>query len=209
MIEKDEKLKKLLADSLNVFMKFGIRSVTMDDMARHLGISKKTLYKHVKDKNDLVIQCMKQHQAEEQCAMEACVGGEFNAIEEMFEISQVIVDQLQNIHPSVMYDLEKYYPEALGAFNEYKMSVIKNWVEDNMKRGIEEGLYRNDLNIPILTAVYLARMNDFFDENTFPTKDYSFEEIYVEIFRYHIRGLASEEGIKFLKTHVSRLNKAN
>jgi hypothetical protein len=141
--------------------------------------------------------------------MEDCIGNELNAIEEMFEISQVIVDQLQNIHPSVMYDLEKYYPEALETFNEYKMTVVKNWVEDNMKRGIEEGLYRKDLNIPILTSVYLARMNDFFDENMFPTKDYSFEEIYVEIFRYHIRGLASEKGIKFLKTHVSKLNKAN
>ena len=118
MIIKNEKLKKLLDDSLNVFMKYGIRSVTMDDMARHLGISKKTLYKHVKDKNDLVIQCMKQHQADEKCAMEACIGNELNAIEEMFEISQVIVDQLQNIHPSVMYDLEKYYPEALETFNE-------------------------------------------------------------------------------------------
>ena len=78
----------------------------MDDLARHLSISKKTIYKYVKDKNDLVLHGMAHHQNLEQCAMQACLDNNLNAIDENFEISKVIVDQIQNIHPAVMYDLQ-------------------------------------------------------------------------------------------------------
>lgn len=197
----DEKFETILMGALKVFMTYGIRSVTMDDLAKHMGISKKTLYKYVTDKNDLVIKGIEFHQKMELCAMEACVSKKLNAIDENFEISKLCVDQLQNIHPSVMYDLEKYYPEARQKFDEYKKTVVKSWVEDNMKRGIEEGFYREDLNIPILTGMYLARMDDFFNTELFP-KGVSFSEIYLEIFRYHIRGLASEKGVKYLQQKV-------
>ena len=99
------------------------------------------------------------------------------------------------------YDLEKYYPEAMAKFEVYKKTTVKFWVEDNMRRGIQEGLYRKDLNIPILASMYIARMNDFFSTELFPPGA-SFSEIYLEIFRYHIRGLASEKGVKYLQQKV-------
>ncbi|MCB0479781.1 MAG: TetR/AcrR family transcriptional regulator [Flavobacteriales bacterium] len=203
MNKMDEKFETILMGALKVFMTYGIRSVTMDDLAKHMGISKKTLYRYVTDKNDLVIKGIEYHQQLEMCALEACVSKNLNAIDENFEISKVIVDQLQNIHPSVMFDLEKYYPEAMATFDQYKKTVVKHWVEDNMRRGIEEGLYRKDLNIPVLTGMYLARINDFFNADLFP-KGVSFSDIYLEIFRYHIRGLASEKGVKYLQDKVKK-----
>ncbi len=199
----DDKFQEILMGSLNVFMKYGIRSVTMDDLARHLVVSKKTIYKYVSDKKELVLKGMEYHHELEVCAIEACLKQNSNAIDEMFEISKVIVDQLKNVHPSVMFDLQKYYPEAMKSFQEYKMTVVKDWVSSNMKRGIEQGLYRDDLNIPILTAVYLARMDDFFNRELFP-EDIPFAEIYMETFRYHIRGLASEKGITYLQEKVKK-----
>lgn len=201
MISKDEKFVQILSDAMEVFMKYGIKSVTMDDLARQLRISKKTLYKYFKDKNDLVLKGIELHHENEVCSIDECCQKNLNAIDESFEISRVIVDQLRNIHPSVMYDLEKYHPEALGVIDEYKKTVVKDWVSDNMRRGIEEGLYREDLNIPILTALYLQRMNDFFHIEAFP-KESTLSEIYLETFRYHIRGLASEKGIEYLKQKV-------
>ncbi len=188
---------------MDVFMKYGIRSVTMDDLARHLSVSKKTLYKYFKDKNDLVIKGMEYHHKMEQCAMEACFDEKLNAIDENFAISKVILEQLQNIHPSVMYDLEKYYPEAMAKFDDYKKTVVKEWVENNLKKGIEEGLFREDINIPIITAMYLARMNDFMHTDLFP-EEYSPADIYLEIFRYHIRGVASQKGVNYLKEKVKK-----
>jgi len=203
-VEKvDDKFQQILIGALNVFMKYGIRSVTMDDLARHLGVSKKTIYKYVSDKKELVLKGMEYHHQLEVCAIDACVQQKLNAIDENFEISKVIVDQLKNVHPSVMYDIQKYYPEAMASFQEYKMTVVKDWVSSNMQRGIDQGLYRNDLNIPILTGVYLARMDDFFNRDLYP-EEIPFADIYLETFRYHIRGLASEKGIEYLKEKVKK-----
>ena len=201
MEKVDEKFQQILMGALEVFMKYGIRSVTMDDLARHLGVSKKTIYKYVSDKKELVLKGMEYHHEMETCAIDSCIKIGQNAIDENFEISKVIVGQLKNVHPSVMYDLHKYYPEAVTKFQEYKSSVVSNWVSSNMQRGIDEGLYRDDLNIPILTSVYLSRMDDFFEMDKYPN-DVSFPEVYMEIFRYHIRGLASEKGIEYLKEKV-------
>lgn len=208
MVNVDSRLEQLLTGAMEVFMKYGIRSVTMDDLARHLAVSKKTLYKYVKDKNDLILKGIEFHQVQEHCTMKACVEKHLNAIDEMFEITKMVIDQIQNVHPSVMYDLEKYYPAAKAKFNEYKMTVVKTWHEDNLRRGIEEGLFRDDLNIEIITALYLSRMDDFFGmQELFNDKTIGFKEVYLETFRYHIRGIASEKGIDYLKDKIKELNK--
>lgn len=199
----DEKSEKLLEGALEVFMKFGIRSVTMDDMARHLGVSKKTLYKYFKDKKDLVLKGMEYHQRNEQCAMEECFVDGVNAIDENFAISKIILDQLKNIHPSVMYDLEKYYPEVMGKFDNYKNTVVKSWVESNLERGIQQGLFREDLNIPILSAMYLQRVSAIMRTEDYPS-DVTLSQVYIEVFRYHIRGVASEKGVDYLKEKMKK-----
>jgi AcrR family transcriptional regulator len=200
----DEDKKEIVVRAFGMFMKYGIRSVTMDDLARELRASKKTLYKHFSDKDELVAACMDYHNEHEKMAIEKAIcQPNQNAIDENFELSKVIIQQLQQIHPSVLYDLEKYYPEALQEFESYKQTQVAEWVTNNMKKGIEEGLYRDDLNIPILTALYLKRMNDFFSMDAFP-EGTTMETVYREIFRYHIRGLASEKGIAYLKEKMKQ-----
>ena len=205
MEKMDEKLVKLLRDAMDVFMRYGIRSVTMDDLARHLSISKKTLYKYVTDKNDLVAKGFQLHQEMECRTMEDMVKRGLNAIDENFEISQVVIAQVKDIHPSIMYDIEKYYPEAMKQFHDYKMDVVMGWVKDNLRRGMEEGYYRDDLNIDVIAAAYVRRMDDFFHRDLYPP-NLSFPEIYMELFRYHIRGIASEKGVQYLKQKVAKEN---
>jgi AcrR family transcriptional regulator len=208
MIKLDAKFEQLLLGAMQVFMKYGLRSVTMDDLARHLAVSKKTLYKYVKDKKDLILQGIEYHQNMEHCAMKACVEQNLNAIDEMFEITKMVISQLQNVNPSVMFDLEKYYPEAKAKFTDYKMTVVKTWHKDNLERGIKEGYFRKDLDTDIITALFISRMDDFFEySELIPNKDYSFKDVYIETFRYHIRGIASEKGIEYLKEKMKELNK--
>ncbi|UTW64170.1 TetR/AcrR family transcriptional regulator [bacterium SCSIO 12741] len=205
MEKMDEKLVQLLKGAMDIFMRYGIRSVTMDDLARHLSISKKTLYKYVTDKNDLVAKVFELHQDLECQTMEGIVKRGLNAIDENFEISQMVINQVKDIHPSIMYDIEKYYPEAMKQFHDYKMDVVMGWVKDNLKRGMAEGYYREDLNIDVISVVYIQRMDDFFHSNLYPPQ-LSFLDIYLELFRYHIRGIASEKGVEYLKEKVAKEN---
>ncbi len=107
-----DKEQQIIADAIKVFMTYGIKSVTMDDVAKHLRMSKKTLYQYVSDKNDLVKKCLDRDCQVTEVLVKEVLSKGLNAIEENFEISKHIVEDLKNIHPSIFYDLEKYYPDA-------------------------------------------------------------------------------------------------
>lgn len=204
----DEKAIEIIEKSIGVFMQFGIKSITMDDIARHLSISKKTIYKNFSDKNDLVIKALSYHtdcDLNRLCSIKEL---NLNAIDENFEISKMVLENLKNIHPSVWYDLQKYHPEAWKIMEKYKSETIYNWVCDNLKKGIAQGLYRNDLKITIIAGIYISRIDDLFKPNLFNMSTYSFAEIYLEIFRYHIRGIASDKGIEVLKERVKKENQS-
>jgi len=184
------------------FKKFGIKSQTMDELARHLSISKKTLYKHFKDKNDLVVKTLDFLNAYDCKVMDSIRKESENAIDESFAVSKHVLDQLKNINPTVWHDLERYYPNAKQHMDDFMNNTIYQWVCENLKLGIEQGLYRDDLKIPIIAGLYISRIKDFFNPMIFKVDRYSFATIYVESFRYHIRGIASEKGLEVLKEKV-------
>lgn len=186
------------------FMRYGIKSQTMDDISRHLGVSKKTLYKYFADKNDLVVKTLEIFIESDCKAMEEIKNQQFDAINENFAISKHVLNQFKNIHPSVWYDLEKYHPQAMQKMDDFTNQTIYAWVCENLKKGMDEGLFRNDIKIPIIAGIYISRIKDFFNPLFFQIEKYSFAEIYVEAFRYHIRGIASETGLSVLKEKVKK-----
>lgn len=204
----DEKGQELVEKSAEIYKKFGIKSVTMDDLARHLGVSKKTLYKYFKDKNDIVTRSIANKMEAEACSVNKVCEFASNAIDELMGITQNVIENLNKIHPSVFYDLEKYYPEAFEKIEEHKKGFIYNCVLGNLERGKKEGLYRSDLNSEIIAKLYVLRVTDIlnpynFDENKFTPMD-----LYMEAFRYHIRGIASEKGIEYQEKLI-QLNQEN
>jgi AcrR family transcriptional regulator len=205
----DEKAQKILQQVTVLFMQYGIKSLTMDDIARHLGISKKTLYQSFSDKADLVMKGIEAHMNAEAAAICSMQEQSKNAIEEMFLISQHVSVHLQSMHPSILFDLEKYYPAAFAKFGEYKTQVIMSSIAKNIEQGIEQGFYRKNINIPIVAGLYVGRMDIIFDQNLFPSSTYSPKEVYFEAIRYHIRGIASEKGIEYLKDKFKTLDTQN
>lgn len=193
-----------LESIVELFKRFGVKSQTMDDIARQLGISKKTLYKYFSDKNDLVVKSMDFIIQLDCKHMDEIKRQKLNAIDENFSVSRHVLNQFKDIHPSVWYDLNRYHPKAMKIMDDFTHNVIFNWVCDNMKRGIEEGLYREDLQIPIIGGIYISRIKDFFNPLIFDNNRYSFADIYMETFRYHIRGIASEKGLEVLKEKVNQ-----
>jgi len=199
----EDKSKQIIESAAQTFMKYGIRSVTMDDIAKHAGISKKTLYQIVSDKNDLVSKVMDLMLHEDIRCFEDINESYDNAIVQVGEIFKQAILRLGNIHPSVHFDLEKYYPEAWHKLNNHKSNSMYSMVKANLELGIKQGLYRDNLNVDVITKLYVAKMDMIFDGEIFPVNQYQFSDVFKELFRYHIRGIASDKGRKYLKELIN------
>lgn len=203
-----EKERQIILGASVVFMKYGVKSVNMDDVARNLGISKKTLYKYVKDKNDLVGKALEAHHMHEMAAMEEIFSKGLNAIDEMFEMSSFISSMLNTLHPSIHFDLEKYHPIVWKDMKCARDQAVFNFVFQNLEKGKAEGLYRENLNSDVITEIYISKIDVLFDGQVFPPERISFSEVYKEFFRYHIRGIASRAGREYLSQKMNSDSKS-
>ena len=193
-----DKKREVIAQATAVYMKYGIKSVTMDEMARQLGISKKTLYTYVNDKNELVEQCVLLAHEGEICRINEIHEQYKNAIDEMLEISHFVSGELKKVHPSIFFDLAKYHPNALRLMTTHKQEFVRGCVIDNLERGMKQGLYRSNLNVEVLSTIYMAMMDHIMLGDIFANSTVSHELIYKEFFRYHIKGIANAKGVEYL-----------
>jgi len=198
-----EKADLLFPSIFGLFMRNGIKSMTMDDICKELGISKKTLYKHVRDKSDLVNRVMLWFVENEEKLIEELATQQLNAIEELFAIFKNVTNKIKEIHPSSYYDLQKYYPEAWNTFLKYKNVFVYNSTIDNMVKGIREGLYRENVDIEIVTKIYISRIDLCIDSKVFPPDKFKFKEVVLEMMRYHIRGIATKKGWRYLSEKIN------
>lgn len=205
----EQKEQQLLEQVDKLFMRFGVKSLTMDDIARELGISKKTLYLYCSDKEDLLIKSFAHHFKCEEEFQNTILSKKLNAIDEIFEVSKHVSEMLKTIHPSIHYDLRKYYPEAWKIFSEYRKNFMLKCVSDNMEKGKREGLYRANLNIPIVARIHISRIDIVFDGELFPANEFNFREVFFELIRYHIRGIASPKGIEYFMEKIKTIDPAN
>lgn len=199
-----EKEAEFLRDANGVFMRLGIKSVTMDDIARELKMSKKTIYKYVKDKSELVQRSLGQYCTDEQSRTQELIKQHENPIDELIGITSHVADGLTDMHPSIHYDLMKYYPGAWKVFEDYKSHWVYDCIIANLNKGIKQGYYRDNINTTIIARYYTARLDIIFDPEVFPTKEFSFSEVHLEVMRYHIRGIASEKGMKYLAEKLKK-----
>ena len=193
---------KLIDHARDLFLRFGIKSVSMDDLAKDLGISKKTLYRYFPSKNDLVQKCIEDHlQCEIQWTDEA-KNRAGNAIDDMILIFDHVSQMLRNLNPTVLIDMKKYYPETWQAFERFKKEYIFKRICENIEMGIEEGLYREDLHAEVIAKLYSSGIDKIIDPNLFPVNKYGMLRLYKEFIKYHLHGIVSLEGLKYLETNL-------
>lgn len=202
----DEKGKEILMQSAELFTKYGIKSMTMDDVARHLGISKKTLYLYVSNKKDLVKKCIEGHIGAEECMVSDCLGEMDNAIDELMAMTKFVGSQMKEMHPSVIYDLKKYHFEAYKTLTSHRDEFIFNNIKNNIEKGIKSGLYRDNMNPEIIARFYISMVNLILDPSNSEVSNYNISEIHIEMIRYHIRGIASSKGREYLKQKFKQDN---
>lgn len=197
----EKKKQHIISESIQLFLKFGVKSLTMEDIARKLGISKKTLYAHVKDKEDLLLQAVVLFgKFEDKQLSEICSRG-LNAIDESLEIKKWVLDMIQNIHPSVAYDIEKFHPAVSKRMKTSRHENVYRSIFQNIVKGQKEGLYRSDINADIVAKLYIGRMESIFDQELFPSSTYNVSDVYMEWFIYHIHGMATSKGLQLLENN--------
>jgi TetR/AcrR family transcriptional regulator, cholesterol catabolism regulator len=204
-----EDLKTILIKVRELYLKYGIKSITMDDVARELCISKKTLYQFVTDKDDLVgkfVDIEIELRKDEICR---CFSTGYNAVEELFELSVFMNRIILDRNPATEYDLKKYYTLHYQRLAKVRREGIYSYILQNLDKGIKEGLYRLDLNKEIIAKVYLSRSENIHFNELFTIKEFTSEKLFTELLKYHVRGIATVKGISVLEKKIEEFETNN
>jgi AcrR family transcriptional regulator len=201
-----DEITKILDTSQDLFRKYGIRSVTMNDIASSLGMSKKTLYVHIDNKRDLVSKMMKRHIQEDQQMCLTIQKGAVNALDELIKVSLYVQDQVKDINPALIFDLQKYHRPVWEMLDKFHQNDIAIMVEDNLRRGVIEGLYREDLHVALTSKLYVGLMSIVSDVELFPANKFPTHILHKEFVKYHICGIVSEKGKALLSNLLESLD---
>ncbi|KAA9325057.1 TetR/AcrR family transcriptional regulator [Adhaeribacter soli] len=192
---------KILAVAFEMFRKRGIRSVSMDDIAQEMAISKKTIYKWYENKDAIVFAALDTHLQQMQADCELCASRGANAIDELFKTMTMIREMLTNIHPSIFYDLQKFHPNSWQLFQEHKNGYILGMIVQNINRGIEEGLYRPDLDLPVLSRLRLYQIDLAFSFDVFPPDSFDPQRVQQACLEHFMLGIATLKGHKLINKY--------
>ena len=195
---KEEQILKSVA---GLYQRYGIKSVTMDDVATHLGISKKTLYQYFRDKEDLVRKVTLADKEQRHFILQAVQSVERNAIEELFEVYKILKAMFRQENPAILYDLRKYYPELYMELREQHRLMHMEAGLRNLVKGKAEGLYREDLDERIIAKLHLFTVENIRDCDMFPVGELTSFRVFHELFVYHLNGILSPEGRVYFEQH--------
>jgi TetR/AcrR family transcriptional regulator, cholesterol catabolism regulator len=196
-----EAQERILLKATDLFVRYGIRSITMDEIALQLGISKKTIYQFFADKNELVDAVIERYIAENRNCCETDRKSAANAVHEIFLAMMFMQEMFENMNPSMLYDLEKYHPRAYEKFSRYKYGFLHRIIKENLKRGIHEELYRADMDIEMMTALRLETMMLPFDQAVFPKNRFSLAAVHQQMVEHFLFGIATIKGYKLISKY--------
>lgn len=187
----------------HLFFRYGIKSLTMDDVATELGISKKTLYQMVESKDDLVIKVLSHHvlgRKNQFLTQSACAG---NAIEEIFCVLESNTLELSQMKTNIINDLQKYHRDAWLMIQKFHYEFVLKMIRENLQRGREEGLYREDFDMDTIAKLHLGTAFLLFDEQLFPESATQRVKLFKEYMMHFLHGIVSPMGLTYLKKKLS------
>lgn len=196
--------KNILKRCELLFLRYGIKSVTMEDIAREIGISKKTLYQHFETKNKIIEQMVVEHFEAEQIIMATILNSATDAVDEILSIAQHVALELARLTATFIYDLQKYHRETWLILEKTSNEHIYGVIKKNIERGMQEGFYRTDLDADIIAKLYVAKSLCILDEQLFPINRYSKTVLYKQFIVYHLHGILAPKGLERLKIMIDK-----
>lgn len=202
MNENETIKEKLLDTARDMYMRLGIKSISMDDIAREMGVSKKTIYSVVETKRALVQMVIEDDACRDIEVLTSNHLAARDAIDEFLRNSRYFIRQMRKISPATMRDLQKYYPGVWKEQVEAHHDEFRHSVAANLERGMEEGLYRGDLDSDTIAQFYVASMMSIIDRTVFPATDRPLIDIISEHARYHFHGITNQFGRERLELYL-------
>lgn len=200
----EELEKRIVEGALHQFLVMGIRAVTMDDVARELGISKKTLYRFFSNKADLVHRSVQFTFWRIKSSLEDISSKSTNAIDELFEFDVQMTEVVKSQKPIIINQLRRYYPETHNWLHNQRKELMLALTERNLEKGVLQGMYREDLNIRYIALMYYAQTLLYAQEDTVPDEACMHPDFVRENLIYHLRGIVSEQGLDYVKTKLKQ-----
>lgn len=190
--------KKIILKALNLFLSLGFKSVTMDDLAQSMSISKKTIYQFFKNKNQLISSCTESIQKQLVETFKEIRKNADNPIVELFEIKKEAMKILGNTETAPQFQLQKFYPEIYEEIKDREFNLFKDNFQESLKRGINSEYFRKEINIDFVTRIYLNGMRGVRDINLFPLNEFKVDEVIEDFIEYHLRAISTKKGLSLL-----------
>jgi len=203
----DSKYQEILSGAIQMFKQIGIRSVSMDDIAQELHVSKKTIYQYFKNKEELIVAMLKYRHDNDMITFEDLdLPNDCNAIDVLLKVSFTVCKNINETSHSQMFELQKYYPKQFKQFWAMKRDTIFRQIKENIEQGKKQDLYRNDLDSELMSILYVRRLEDLSHINEELFIKYPFELVFKTMFESHIRGISNANGIAYFEKKKKELN---
>ena len=193
-------MKNILTPCTEMFLTFGFKSVTMDDIARKLGVSKKTLYTYYSNKEELVRACVFDFFNYVTEEINRICQQSKNPIIELHDIKMFMMRHIKNEKISPQYQLKKYYPEIFHELSDKQLDFMIGCVSKSLNEGVAMGLFRNNLNVPFIARLYFNGMMGIKDQRLFPNELFQHSQLMSDYLEYHLRAICTESGIAIYNT---------
>lgn len=194
-------IERIIQGGEELFLTAGIKSVTMDDIARHLGMSKKTIYQFFKDKNELVIALVKKKLKEDEDQIADIMSRSANVIEEMINMMKCSEDIFSRINPIVIHDMQKYHPDAWAEFQKFKADVLISTLEELLTKGIKQSYIRPDIDVKIIARMRVSQVEMGFNTAIFPMSEFNPWKVQVQFLEHFNYGICTLKGYKLLNQY--------
>ncbi|MGQ2982949.1 TetR/AcrR family transcriptional regulator [Flavobacterium sp.] len=196
-------MKETILNKANeMFLTLGFKSVTMDDIAAELGISKKTIYQHYANKTDLVEASTMHLFGTISQGIDNIREQRNNSIEEIFLIRNFLMQHLHNESASPFYQLQKFFPKIFSCLRERQFEKMNGCMMENLQKGIDSGLFRSDINISFISRIYFTGLTGIKDSDIFPSSMFEINDATRQFLEYHVRAIATPKGLTILEKFI-------
>lgn len=198
---------KILNKADNLFRKFGIRGVTIDDICSECGISKKTIYQHYSDKRSIAKKAITFYYDTIYQDVQNIRKSSSNSIEGFFSISKYFRSTMNDVTPLLLNDLKKFHPKLYKITNEYKENLFVKTIRKGISRGKKEGYIRKSINEDVISKFRIESIEIGLNQDVFPISKYDFRKVQIELFDLFIRGMVNTKGLKLYESIIKKMNK--
>ncbi|HXB13745.1 MAG TPA: TetR/AcrR family transcriptional regulator [Bacteroidia bacterium] len=198
--------KQILDAAEELFFHYGIKTITMDDIAKHLGMSKRTIYENFPTKDDIIDTLMKNHLEHNVDMCNNRTGESKNAIEEIIFMMEDLRDMFSRMNPRILFDLKKFHPKAWQQFKSFKNEFLIKTISDNIKRGIAEGVYRKKLNVDVLARMRIEQVEMAWNPEIFPSGKYELKDVQLAVLEHFLYGITNIKGHKLIEKYKKNKN---